>query len=81
VVVTFGLVTAASIVVLMAVASAARSAEGKDRGAAGPPVVDEALAESVEQQVQALVADGVAEPTLRRLVGDAVRLGRGPGSA
>jgi hypothetical protein len=34
------------------------------------------LAELVEGQVQAMVAAGADEPTVRQLVGEAVRLGR-----
>ncbi len=45
VVVTFGLITAVSIIVLMAVATTARSLEAKQAAAAG---VDEALAEEIE---------------------------------
>ena len=45
VVVTFGLITAVSIIVLMAVATTARSLEAKQTAAAE---VDEALAEEIE---------------------------------
>src|SRR5262245_15142527 len=51
VVVTFGLITAVSIIVLMAVATTARSLEAKQSAAAE---VDEALAEEIETKVQAL---------------------------
>ena len=74
VVVTFGLITAVSIIVLMAVATTARSLEAKQAAAAG---VDEALAEEIETKVQALVASGADEGAVRDLVGRAVRLGRG----
>ena len=74
VVVTFGLITAVSIIVLMAVATTARSLEAKQAAAAG---VDEALAQDIETNVQALVASGADEASVRDLVGKAVRLGRG----
>lgn len=73
VVVTFGLITAVSIIVLMAVAATARSAENR-RGE-----VDESLAAEVEGRVQAIVAAGADETAVRELVGWAVRLGRSRG--
>ncbi len=73
VVVTFGLITAVSIIVLMAVAATARSAENR-RGE-----VDESLAAEVEDRVQAMVAAGADEAAVRDLVGRAVRLGRSRG--
>jgi cobalamin synthase len=73
VVVTFGLITAVSIIVLMAVAATARSAENR-RGE-----VDESLAAEVEDRVQAMVAAGADEAAIRDLVGRAVRLGRSRG--
>ena len=73
VVVTFGLITAVSIIVLMAVAATARSAEAR-RGE-----VDESLAAEVEDRVQAIVAAGADETAIRDLVGRAVRLGRSRG--
>jgi hypothetical protein len=72
--VTFGLITAVSIIVLMAVATTARSLEAKQTAAAA---VDEALAEEIEAKVQALVASGADEGAVRDLVGRAVRMGRG----
>jgi len=74
VVVTFGLITAVSIIVLMAVATTARSLEAKQTAAAE---VDEALAEEIEARVQALVAAGADEASVRDLVGRATRLHRG----
>ena len=74
VVVTFGLITAVSIIVLMAVATTARSLEAKQTAAAE---VDEALAEEMEARVQALVAAGADEAAVRDLVGKATRLQRG----
>jgi hypothetical protein len=73
VVITFGLVTAVSILALMAASSALLHAK---REPAATGVVDESLAEGVEVQVNALVGAGADEAALRRLVGDAVRLGR-----
>ena len=74
VVVTFGLITAVSIIVLMAVATTARSLEARQTAAAE---VDEALAEEIEARVQALVAAGADEMSVRDLVGQATRLHRG----
>jgi hypothetical protein len=74
VVVTFGLITAVSIIVLMAVATTARSLEAKQAAAAE---VDQVLAEEVEARVQGLVSAGADEAAVRDLVGKAVRLGRG----
>lgn len=61
---TFGLVTAVAVLCLI-VATAV----------AGRP--DEAQAARVEALVGEVVAQGADEPTVRRLVGEAVRLGRG----
>ena len=74
VVVTFGLITAVSIIVLMAVATTARSLEAKQTAVTE---VDEALAEEIEAGVQALVAAGDDEASVRDLVGKATRLHRG----
>jgi hypothetical protein len=63
----FGLVTAGATVVLIAV-----TAVTTPRGVGD----DEALAERLEGRVQALVADGADEADVRRLVADAVALGR-----
>ena len=62
-----GLLTAAAAVVLIAV-----TAVTSPRRTAEP----EALAERLEGRVQALVAAGADETDVRRLVGDAVALGR-----
>ncbi len=70
VVITFGLIAAVSVLVLMAVSAALRSPEGAS------PAPDEALAAGVEDRIQALVAAGADEAALRDLVGQAVRLGR-----
>jgi len=58
----------------MAVATTARSLEAKQTAAAE---VDEALAEEIEARVQALVAAGADEASVRDLVGRATRLHRG----
>ncbi len=64
---TFGLLTAVAAIVLIAV-----TAVTTPRRVADP----EALAERLEGRVQALVAAGADEADVRRLVGDAVALGR-----
>ena len=68
-VVTFGLLTAASVVVLMAFSAAA------NRAPAGSSV-DEELAAQVEDRIQLLVETGADESDVRDLVRDAVLLGR-----
>ena len=73
VVITFGLVTAVSVLVLMAVSAAGRSSAAADTAAAADA---EALAASVEDGIGRLVAGGADEAAVRDLVGDAVRLGR-----
>lgn len=75
VVITFGLVTAVSVVVLMAVSAAGRSSAA---GAAAAPV--EELAAAVEGRIEAVVAAGADETAVRALVGDAVRLGQARGA-
>jgi hypothetical protein len=71
-VVTFGLITAVSIVLLMAFSASARSAPtGPGQGP------DEELAERVEERIHGLVETGADENAVRDLVRDAVRLGRG----
>ena len=71
--VAFGLVTAAAVLCSM-VATAVSAGAG---GAAGGGAVDERQAALVEELVQGLVADGAAEPEVRNLVRQAIRLGRG----
>ncbi len=72
---TFGLLTAGAVVVLILV-----TAVTTPRGLAGN---DDEAGEQVEAGVQALVAAGADEGAVRRLVGEAIRLGRldrlGPG--
>jgi hypothetical protein len=70
-VVTCGLVTAVSILVLMAFATANRADRSADA------TTEDALAATVEQRIVDLTATGVSESALRDLVRDAVRLGRG----
>ena len=62
-----GLLTAAAAIVLIAV-----TAVTSPRRAADP----EAMAERLEERVQDLVASGADEAEVRRLVGEAVALGR-----
>ena len=69
-VVTFGLVAAVSIVVLMAFSAASRTTVASGG-------VDETVAARVEQQIRSLVETGADETAVRDLVRDAVRLGRG----
>jgi hypothetical protein len=64
----FGLVTAVGIVCLLVVSSVATG---------GAPADRETQAARVEALVQELVAGGADEHTVRRLAGEAVRLGRG----
>jgi uncharacterized membrane protein YjjP (DUF1212 family) len=63
----FGLATAAATVVLLAVTAVTTPPGGGN---------DEAVAERLEGRVQALVAGGADEADVRRLVADAVALGR-----
>jgi hypothetical protein len=69
-VVTFGLLTAVSIVVLMAFSAAANRAPAAGAGA------DEELAAQVEGRIRGLVETGADETAVRDLVRDAVSLGR-----
>jgi hypothetical protein len=73
-VVTCGLITAVSILVLMAVSTASRASA--PAASSGP---DDALAEAIEHRIEGLVADGADERAIRDLVRDAVRLGKGNG--
>jgi dipeptide/tripeptide permease len=68
-VVTFGLLTVASVVVLMAFSAAANRAPADGS-------VDEELAAQVEDRVRLLVETGADESDVRDLVRDAVLLGR-----
>jgi hypothetical protein len=68
-VVTFGLLTAVSVVVLMAFSAAA------NRAPAGG-TIDEELAGQVEDRIRVLVETGADETAVRDLVRDAVLLGR-----
>jgi hypothetical protein len=69
-VVTFGLLTAGSVVVLMAFSAAA------NRAPSGGGTVDEELAARLEDRVRNLVETGADEGAVRDLVHDAVLLGR-----
>src|SRR3954467_5875252 len=68
---TFGLVTAVAVVCLMVVTAVTPSTATPKRTG-----FDDAQAARVEDLVGRLVADGASEPAVRRLVGEAVRLGR-----
>jgi hypothetical protein len=67
-VVTFGLLTAVSVVVLMAFSAASNRAPSGS--------VDEQLAAQVEGRIRGLVETGADERAVRDLVRDAVLLGR-----
>jgi dipeptide/tripeptide permease len=67
-VVTFGLLTAVSVLVLMAFSAASNRTAGGG--------VDEELAEQVEGRIRLLVETGADETAVRDLVRDAVLLGR-----
>ena len=71
---TFGLLTVGAVACLMVATAVA----GAGPGRAGP--VDELQAERVEGLVAQVVATGAAEPLVRSLVREAVRLGRSGGT-
>jgi len=71
VVITFGLITAVSVLLLITATAVSKAA-----GARADGRVDDVLAEQVERHVAALVAAGAREDDVRALVRDAVRLGR-----
>lgn len=73
---TFGLITAAAVLCLM-VATAVTPPSASSRSTTAAPAFDEAQAARVERLVDGLVAGGADESDIRRLVGEAVRLGRG----
>jgi hypothetical protein len=79
--VTFGLATAVAVLCSMVAKAVAADAERRLGGPEGadqlaPGVRVDALAELLEQQVQAVTAAGADETAVRQLVGEAVRLGR-----
>jgi hypothetical protein len=86
--ITFGLVTAVAILCSIVATSVAADADRRagpagqsgpawGTGPAGPDQgAGEALATIVEEQVKTLVGGGADEQAVRRLVGEAVRLGR-----
>jgi hypothetical protein len=76
--VAFGLVTAAAVLCSM-VATAVANGTPAPAAAGGARAVDERQAALVEDLVQELVAAGADEAEIRRLVRQAVRLGRGEG--
>ena len=73
---TFGLITAAAVLCLM-VATAVTPPSASSPSTTAAPAFDEAQAARVERLVDGLVAAGADESDIRRLVGEAVRLGRG----
>jgi hypothetical protein len=77
--ITFGMVTAVAILCSMVATSVAADTDRR-MAPAGQPDGDEgageALATIVEEQVKTLVGSGADEHAVRRLVGEAVRLGR-----
>lgn len=73
---TFGLITAAAVLCLM-VATAVSPPSASSTSGSATPAFDEAQAARVERLVDGLVAAGADESDIRRLVGEAVRLGRG----
>src|SRR5262249_50078829 len=76
--VAFGLVTAAGVLCSMGATAVANGAPAPAAaGATG--AVDERQAALVEDLIQELVAAGADEDEIRRLVRQAVRLGRGGG--
>jgi hypothetical protein len=81
--VTFGLITAVAVLCSMVAKAVATDTEhrlGRPQDGDNPGVAVDTLADLVEQQVQDLVDHGADEATVRQLVGEAVRLGRGLGS-
>src|SRR5437868_15478236 len=70
---TFGLITGAAVLCLMV----ATAVSPPTTTAPGVTAFDEGQAARVEHLVAQLVADGAREEAVRRLVGEAVRLGRG----
>ena len=70
--ITFGLISAAAILCSMVATAVAAS------GPSAPAPLDEGQAAQVEALVQQLVDQGADEQQIRTLVGEAVKLGRGP---
>jgi hypothetical protein len=77
--ITFGLITAAAAVGLILVSSVAppESFHRRRSADATEPAVDERTAADVESRIDDLVASGADEAAVRRLVQQAVHLGRG----
>ena len=74
--ITFGLITAVAILCSMVATSVAADTRRNATPASQDDTSSEALATIVEEQVQGLVRSGADEHAIRRLVGEAVRLGR-----
>ncbi len=73
--ITFGLVTAVSVLFLIVLTSVLGPAAFRP-GASGA-LVDEAAAADLEDRIQALVAAGADEDAVRRLVSRALEVGQG----
>src|SRR5438270_2908018 len=69
---TFGLITAVAVVCLMV----ATAVTGPSAMSTRPAAFDEEQAAHVESLVGRLIADGASEDAVRKLVGEAVRLGQ-----
>ena len=67
-VLTFGMITAVAALILIAVSSVTTNKR--------IDAFNDALAEQVEGQIGALVSSGAKEDTVRKLVRDAINLGR-----
>jgi hypothetical protein len=74
--ITFGLITAVAALALVLVTSVTPPAALAKPGAVTSGPVDEHLAADLESRIEALVADGADETSVRKLVGRAVELGR-----
>jgi len=76
--ITFGLITAVAALGLVLVTSVSPPGSLAKPGTTVGTEIDEQLAADLEERIDALVADGADEDALRKLVGRAVELGRGP---
>lgn len=74
--ITFGLITAAAAVGLILVSSVAPPESFRRPADDSEPTFDERTAADVEARIERLVADGADEAEVRRLVHQAVQLGR-----
>jgi hypothetical protein len=74
--ITFGIITAVAILCSMVATSVAADTRRRATPASEADASSETLATIVEEQVKTLVDGGADEHSIRRLVGEAVRLGR-----